>query len=64
MNEISNTLKELRTSNNLTTEALAEVSGIHSKVIEAIESGAIVPERVQVQKLSEGVAQLLSLSHV
>ena len=60
MNEISNTLKELRTANNVTAEALAEVTGMHSKVIEAIESGAIVPERVQVQKLTEGIAELIS----
>ena len=60
MNEISNTLKELRTSNNVTADALAEVTGMHSKVIEAIESGAIVPERVQVQKLTEGIAELIS----
>ncbi len=60
MNEISNTLKDLRTSNNVTADALAEVTGMHSKVIEAIESGAIVPERVQVQKLAEGIAELIS----
>ena len=60
MNEISNTLKELRTSNNVTADALAEVTGMHSKVIEAIESGAIVPERVQVQKITDGIAKLIS----
>lgn len=52
-------LKELRTSNGISLEALAEVTGMHSKVIEAVESGAIVPERVQVQKLAEGIAELI-----
>ena len=57
--ETANSLKQLRTLNGVTVDALAEVTGMHSKVIEALESGAIVPERVQVQRLSEGVTRLI-----
>lgn len=53
-------LKLLRTLNAVTVDALAEVTGMHAKVIEAIESGAMVPEPMQAQKLAEGIAELIS----
>lgn len=57
---VGSSLKLLRTLNAVTVDALAEVTGMHSKVIEAIENGAIVPERVQVQKLSEGMTRIIN----
>lgn len=59
MIEVSNSIKTLREDNNVTIEALAEVTGMHSMVIEAIENGSITPERVQVQKLTNGIVELI-----